>query len=57
LSDGAMMSLIGDDYLFWRISKGGAIDPFNSTMPAWEGALTEEQRWQLVSYMRTLSDG
>ena len=32
------------------------MEPFNSAMIAWEGALTEEQRWQVVSYIRTLSD-
>ena len=25
-----------DPYLFWRISEGGMMDPFNSVMPAWE---------------------
>jgi mono/diheme cytochrome c family protein len=55
LADGAMMGGLSDGYLFWRISKGGAFEPFNSAMPAWEQAFTEEQRWQLVSYLRTLS--
>lgn len=55
LADGAMMGGMSDGYLFWRISKGGAFDPFNSAMPAWEQSFTEEQRWQLVSFVRTLS--
>jgi hypothetical protein len=25
-----------DDYLFWRISEGGAMEPFNSAIPAWK---------------------
>ncbi len=45
---------LGDDFLFWRISEGGGMEPFNSAMPAWKGILTEEQIWQLVSYLRTL---
>jgi len=55
LSDGIMMSSLSDGYLFWRVSKGGAIEPFNSAMPAWEEGLTEEKRWQVISYIRTLS--
>ncbi len=55
LSDGMMMNGLSDGYLFWRVSQGGAMEPFNSAMPAWEGALTEEQRWQVISYVRTLA--
>ncbi len=57
LADGAMMNTLSDGYLFWRVSKGGAMEPFNSAMPAWETGLTEEQRWQVISYMRTLANG
>ncbi len=55
LSDGVMMGDLSDGYLFWRVTKGGATDPFNSAMPAWEEGLTEEQRWQVITYIRTLS--
>jgi mono/diheme cytochrome c family protein len=44
----------GDDYLFWRISEGGQMAPFNSAMPAWKGVLSEEQIWQVVTYIKTL---
>lgn len=47
--------MLSDGYLFWRVSKGGVIDPFNSAMPAWESALTEDQRWEVISYIRTLA--
>jgi mono/diheme cytochrome c family protein len=57
LADGMMMNMLSDGYLFWRVSKGGMIEPFNSAMPAWEAALTEEQRWQVITYVRSLSDG
>lgn len=43
-----------DDFLFWRISEGGAMDPFNSSMPANKGVLTEEQIWQVITYIQTL---
>jgi hypothetical protein len=39
-----MMADMSDGYLFWRVSKGRAMDPLNSAMIAWEGFLTEEQR-------------
>jgi mono/diheme cytochrome c family protein len=46
--------MMGDDYLYWRISEGGAFPPFNSAMPAWKASVNEEDRWHLVNYMRTL---
>ncbi|MCL4261623.1 MAG: c-type cytochrome [Anaerolineae bacterium] len=49
--------MMGDDYLFWRISEGGAMAPFNSTMPAWEGALDEQARWDVINYIRALGSG
>ena len=49
--------MMGDDYLFWRISEGGAFDPFNSTMIAWKPVLSEEQRWDVINYMRALGTG
>lgn len=42
---------MGDDYLFWRISEGGA--PFNTSMPPWK-FLDEQARWDLVNYIRAL---
>lgn len=56
LGDRQMMPTLSDGYLFWRVSKGGAIEPFNSAMIAWEGTLTEEQRWQVISYVRTFTE-
>jgi len=56
LGDRDMMLDLSDGYLFWRVSKGGAIEPFSSVMPAWEAGLTEEQRWQVISYVRTFSE-
>ena len=49
--------MLGDDYLFWRISEGGAMDPFNSAMPAWKGPLTEEERWHVINYVQALGSG
>ena len=43
-------STVGDDYLFWRISEGKS----GTAMVAWKGILTDEQIWQVVSFIRTL---
>lgn len=44
----------GDDHLFWRINEGGAVAPFNSSMPAFKGVLSEDQIWQTIAFIRTL---
>ncbi len=46
--------MMADDYLFWRISEGGA--QFNTAMPAWK-SLAEQARWDLVNYIRALGEG
>ena len=45
---------LSDDYIFWRISEGGLMDPFTSLMPAWKGLLNDEQIWQVITYVRTM---
>ena len=57
LADKAMMQDLSDGYLFWRVSEGGAMPPFNSAMLAWKGTLSEEEIWQVISYVRTFSEG
>ena len=42
----------GDDFLFWRISEGKP----GTSMIAWKGILSEEQIWQVVSFIRTLKE-
>ena len=44
-----------DAYMFWRISVGGGMAPFNSAMPAHKDTMTEEQIWQVISYIRTFA--
>ncbi len=39
-----------DDYLFWRISTGKP----GTAMSAWKGILSDEQIWQVVTFIRTL---
>ncbi len=44
-----------DGYWFWRISKGGpGANIAGSAMVAWEATLSEDQRWQLIAYLRSL---
>ncbi|HSE06158.1 MAG TPA: cytochrome c [Methylomirabilota bacterium] len=44
------MPQAADEYLLWAVSEGG--DPFGTAMPAFKDALTEEQIWQIITYMR-----
>jgi len=46
--------MMSDDYLFWRLSEGGA--QFKTAMPAW-ASLDESSRWDLINYMRALGSG
>jgi mono/diheme cytochrome c family protein len=45
---------LSDAFLFWRISEGGAMQPYSSLMPPWKSLLSEKQIWQIISYLRTL---
>lgn len=38
-----------DGSLFWKLSEG------RNPMPAYKKILTEQQRWELINYIRTLS--
>ena len=40
----------GDDYLFWRINTGKD----GTSMIAWKGVLTDEQIWQVITFLHTL---
>lgn len=45
-----------DDLLFYRIAEGRAGGPPNSAMPAWKGVLSEEEMWQVITYIRKLAE-
>jgi mono/diheme cytochrome c family protein len=45
-----LQKVASDDYLFWRISEGKE----GTSMVAWKGILTEEQIWQVISFIRSL---
>jgi mono/diheme cytochrome c family protein len=42
------LSLQSDGEIFWKISKG------REPMPTWEKSLSARERWDVVSYIRTL---
>ena len=45
-----LQTIVGDDYLFWRIYEGKP----GTSMVAWKGILTDEQIWQAVAFIRML---
>jgi len=45
-----LQSKVGDDFLFWRIREGKP----GTSMVAWKGILTDEQIWQIITFIRTL---
>jgi mono/diheme cytochrome c family protein len=47
--------MMGDGYLFWRVSEGGT--QFTSAMPAWKETLDEQARWDVINYIRALGEG
>ncbi|MFZ0581835.1 MAG: c-type cytochrome [Candidatus Acidiferrales bacterium] len=50
-TDAHAMSTQTDGELFWKISEG------HKPMPSFKKKLSEEERWQLVDFIRTFSQG
>ena len=44
-----------DAYMYWRIAEGGAMDPFNSSMPPHKSTMSEDEIWQVISYLKSLN--
>lgn len=42
-----------DDRIFWIISEGGEPAGFSADMKPWKDQLSQDEIWQLVSYVRT----
>lgn len=53
LTNPDLQAAFDDHYIFWRITVGGA--PRQSGMTAFEHILSEEERWQVIAYIRTLA--
>jgi len=45
-----LQMVAADDYFFWRISEGKP----GTSMVGWRGVLTDEQIWQVISFVHTL---
>jgi mono/diheme cytochrome c family protein len=58
LRDSSMVNRMRGNYWFWRVSEGGAVEPFRShgsTMPAWKGVLAILDRWAVIAYQHAFS--
>jgi len=56
LADAHMMEEMNDGALYWRVSEGGMMDPFNSVMPAWKETLSDDEIWQVITYIREFAE-
>ena len=44
----------GDAYLYWRVSEGGTVEPFQSAgslMPAFKTLLSDDEIWDVLAYI------
>jgi mono/diheme cytochrome c family protein len=58
LRDAKMVGEMTGNYWFWRVSEGGAVEPFKSAgsvMPAWKHELSVQDRWAVIVYQHTFS--
>jgi mono/diheme cytochrome c family protein len=58
LTDAKMVAEMPGNFWVWRVSEGGLVEPFKSkgsTMPAWKGELSMQDRWAVIAYAHTLS--
>jgi mono/diheme cytochrome c family protein len=56
LADAHLMEDMSDGALFWRVSEGGMMEPFNSAMPAWKDTLSEDEIWKVIVYIREFAE-
>jgi mono/diheme cytochrome c family protein len=43
-----------DDRINWVINEGGPVMGFSASMAAWKGTLTQDEIWQIITYVHTL---
>jgi len=58
MTDRSMVDEMADNFWFWRVSEGGAVEPYKSmgsTMPAWKDKLNEDEIWAVIVYQHTFS--
>lgn len=52
LSDSSYVSSLSNEHLFKVINEGGTSVGKSAAMPAWGGALSEQDIWNVISYIR-----
>ena len=55
-TDPGTIAMLQEAYLYWRVAKGGpglpdSATPWDSSMPAWEAMLSEEDMWNVIAFM------
>jgi len=58
LEDSAMVAEMTPAYWLWRVSEGGAVEPYRSkgsVMPAYRDTLSIDDRWAVIAYQHTFS--
>ncbi len=56
LQDPLIIPILQEGFLFWRIAKGAPGlpeegGPWDSAMPAWESFLSEEEMWNVITFL------
>ena len=57
-TDARMVADMPGNYMFWRVSEGGLVEPYKSmgsAMPPWKADLSIPDRWAVIAYIHTLS--
>ena len=57
-TDAKMVADMPGNYMFWRVSEGGLVEPYKSmgsAMPPWKADLSIPDRWAVIAYIHTLS--
>ncbi len=52
-TDAKMVADMAGNYLFWRVSEGGLVEPYKSmgsAMPPWKADLSVPDRWAVIAY-------
>jgi len=58
-TDTKMVSEMAGNFMFWRVSEGGLVEPYKSmgsVMPPWKAELSVPDRWAVIAYIHTLSE-
>jgi mono/diheme cytochrome c family protein len=52
LSDASYVSTLTDEHIFKTVKEGGAAVGKSPMMPAWGGALSDDDIWNVIAYIR-----